>query len=224
MTVSRGTLLALAAGAVFLAIVAWPLARSLWRWALAALGASVVALVLMYLLNPASRMHLSSRASATNLDARFVLVSDALADIANAPWLGTGPSVRPSVHNVLLQQLVDFGVVGGLVMGVLLVAVVVWWFRGPRRHGPAGWLAVACGMGIAVQLGSCLVEASYEGGSSGPSCGSRGASSWLCMRRSARGLSPRSTAARAPDPGHSTRPCRIPSATAAARSETPSFW
>ena len=108
MMVSRGTLLALAAGAVFLAIVAWPLARSLWRWALAALRASVVAVVLMYLLNPASRMHLG-----------------------------------------LLQPLVDFGVVGGLVMGVLLVAVVVWWFRGPRRHGPAG---------------SCLVEASYEGG------------------------------------------------------------
>jgi hypothetical protein len=164
MTVSRGTLLALAAGAVFLAIVAWPLARSLRRWALAALGASVVALVLMYLLNPASRMHLSSRASATNVDARFVLVSDALADIGRAPWRGTGPSVTPSVHNVLLQQLVDFGVVGGLVVDVLLVAVVVWWFRGPRRRGPAGWLAVACGVGIAVQLGSCLVEASYEGG------------------------------------------------------------
>ena len=83
-------MLALAAGAV-LAIVAWPLARSLWRWALAALGASVVALVLMYLLNPASRMHLSSRASATNVDARFVLLSDALTDIGTAPWLGTGP-------------------------------------------------------------------------------------------------------------------------------------
>ena len=164
MTVSRGTLLALAAGAVFLAVVAWPLARSLWRWALAALGASAVALVLMYLLNPASRMHLSSRASATNVDARFVLLSDALADIGRAPWLGTGPSVTPSVHNVLLQQLVDFGVVGGLVVDVLLVAVVVWWFRGDRRRGPAGWLAVACGVGIAVQLGSCLVEASYEGG------------------------------------------------------------
>ena len=118
----------------------------------------------MYLLNPASRMHLSSRASATNVDARFVLVSDALADIGKAPWLGSGPSVTPSVHNVLLQQLVDFGVVGGLVVDVLLVAVVVWWFRGARRRGPAGWLAVACGVGMAVQLGSCLVEASYEGG------------------------------------------------------------
>lgn len=164
MTVSRGTLLALAVGAVFLAIVAWPLARSLWRWTAVAAGVSVVALVLMYLLNPASRMHLSSRASATNVDARFVLLSDALADIGKAPWLGTGPSVTPSVHNVLLQQLVDFGVVGGLVIDVLLVAVVVWWFRGARRRGPAGWLAVACGVGIAVQLGSCLVEASYEGG------------------------------------------------------------
>jgi len=162
--VSRGTLLALGAGAVLLAIVAWPLARSLWRWALASLAASLVALVLMYLLNPASRMHLSSRASATNVDARLVLVSDALADIGRAPWLGTGPSVTPSVHNVLLQQLVDFGVVGGLVVDVLLVAVVVWWFRRPRRRDPAGWLAVACGVGIAVQLGSCLVEASYEGG------------------------------------------------------------
>lgn len=164
MTVSRGTLLALAAGAVFLAIVAWPLARSLWRWAAAVLGVSVVALVLMYLLNPASRMHLSSRASATNVDARFVLLSDALSDIGAAPWLGTGPSVTPSVHNVLLQQMVDFGAVGGLVIDVLLVGVVVWWFLPSRRRGPAGWLAVACGVGIAVQLGSCLVEASYEGG------------------------------------------------------------
>jgi hypothetical protein len=164
MTVSRGTLLALAAGAVLLAVVAWPLARSLWRWAAVALGASAVALVLMYLLNPASRMHLSSRASATNVDARFVLLSDAIDDIAKAPWLGTGPSVTPSVHNVLLQQLVDFGVVGGLIIAVLLVGVVVWWFRPVRRRGPAGWLAVACGVGIAVQLGSCLVEASYEGG------------------------------------------------------------
>ena len=164
MTVSRGTLLALGAGAVLLAIVAWPLARSLWRWALASLSASVVALVLMYLLNPASRMNLSSRASATNVDARFVLLTDALTDITKVPWLGTGPSVTPSVHNVLLQQLVDFGVLGGLVVDVLLVAVVVWWFRGSRRHGPAGWLAVACGVGITVQLASCLVEASYEGG------------------------------------------------------------
>lgn len=62
------------------------------------------------------------------------------------------------------EQLVDFGVLGGLVVDVLLVAVVVWWFREDRRRGPAGWLAVACGVGIAVQLGSCLVEASYEGG------------------------------------------------------------
>jgi len=164
MTVSRGTLLALGAGAVFLAVVAWPLARSLWRWAVVSLGASVVALVLMYLLNPASRMHLSSRASATNVDARFVLLSDALTDIGAAPWVGTGPSVTPSVHNVLLQQLVDFGVVGGLVIDILLVGVVVWWFLPGRRRGAAGWLAVACGVGIAVQLGSCLVEASYEGG------------------------------------------------------------
>lgn len=164
MTVSRGTLLAMAVGVVFLAIVAWPLARSLWRWALAAGAASVVALVLMYLLNPASRMHLSSRASATNVDARFVLLSDAFADVQKAPWTGTGPSVTPSVHNVLLQQLVDFGVVGGLVVVVLLVAVVAWWFQRAQRRGPAGWLAVACGVGIAVQLGSCLVEASYEGG------------------------------------------------------------
>jgi hypothetical protein len=164
LTVRRGTLLALAAGVVLLAVVAWPVARSLWRWALAAGAASAVALVLMYLLNPATRMHLSSRASATNVDARFVLLSDALTDIGRAPWTGAGPSVTPSVHNVLLQQLVDFGVVGGLVVDVLLVTSVVWWFRAPRRHGPAGWLAVACGVGIAVQLGSCLVEASYEGG------------------------------------------------------------
>jgi hypothetical protein len=164
MTLSRGTLLALAAGVVFLAIVDWPLARLLWRWALAAGAVSLVALALMYLLNPASRMHLSSRASATNVDARFVLLSDALTDIGRAPWLGTGPSVTPSVHNVLLQQLVDFGVLGGLVVDALLLAAVVWWFRAARRRGPAGWLAVACGVGIAVQLGSCLVEASYEGG------------------------------------------------------------
>jgi hypothetical protein len=164
LTVSRGTLLALAAGVVVLAVVAWPLARSLWRWAAVALGVSLVALVLMYLLNPASRMHLSSRASATNVDARFVLLSDALDDIRTAPWLGTGPSVTPSVHNVLLQQLVDFGLVGGLVVAALLVGVVVWWFLPSRRRAPSGWLAVACGVGVAVQLGSCLVEASYEGG------------------------------------------------------------
>jgi len=91
-------------------------------------------------------------------------VTDAVTDIGAAPWLGTGPSVTPSVHDVLLQQLVDFGVVGGLVIDVLLIGVVVWWFVPSRRRGPAGWLAVACGVGVAVQLGSCLVEASYEGG------------------------------------------------------------
>ncbi len=163
MTLSRGTLLALAVGVVLLLILARREAASLWRWVLGALAASAVAVVLMFLLNPASREHMASRASATNIDARGDLLAEALAAIRAYPLRGQGPAVTPSFHNIVVQQLVDFGIVLGLLVNVLLVAVVLWWWLG-RRQRETRWLAVACGVAVAVQLGSCLVEASYEGG------------------------------------------------------------
>lgn len=163
MTLSRGTLLALIAGAVLLVVLARREAASLWRWALASLGASVVAVLLMFLFNPASREHMASRTSAANIDARGDLLADALAAIRAYPLRGQGPSVTPSFHNIAIQQLVDFGIVVGVLVNVLLVTVVLWWWLGRRRR-ETRWMAVACGVAVAVQLGSCLVEASYEGG------------------------------------------------------------
>lgn len=163
MTLSRGTLLALTVGAVLLCVMARREGLRVWRWALVSLMASLVALVGMFLFNPASRENMASRASAVNIDARGDLLGDAVAAIQANPAVGQGPSVTPSFHNILVQQPVDFGLLIGVLIDLILVSVVVWWWVGPRRL-ETRWLAVACGVAVAIQLGSCLVEASYEGG------------------------------------------------------------
>lgn len=169
LTLSRGTLVALGFGFVLLGALAWKDLVGLWRWALAAAVTAVVGVVLMILANPASRMHIGDRLNGSNVDARGDLFSTAVSDIQRNPLWGNGPGVLPSGHNIVLQQLVDFGVIVGSVMVALLVASVMWWFwpltgRSAEVRLSPSWLRIACGVGVALQVGSCLVEASYEWG------------------------------------------------------------
>lgn len=82
--------------------------------------------------------------------------------IAKISLLGRGAGYELHVHNAFVQQLVDFGWVGGTISVGLMLAFTMWWFRVGLR-GRRDLAALAMGCGILAQMGSFLLESSYEG-------------------------------------------------------------
>lgn len=75
--------------------------------------------------------------------------------------IGLGAGYDVHVHNTFLQQLVDFGYVGGISMCLAMSGFVGWWFRQFARTGSVVALAIGCA--LLGQMVSFLIESSYEG-------------------------------------------------------------
>ncbi len=75
---------------------------------------------------------------------------------------GKGAGYELHVHNTYLQQLIDFGYVGGAISILAMLTMLGWWFRRGLRGG-RDLAALAVGCGIAAQLMSFVLESSYEG-------------------------------------------------------------
>jgi len=160
LTLSRGVLLALA-----IVLVAFVVSDRAWRrpvlrallWAVPVLAvAAAVAFI-----NPFTRGLIVARLSLANVDARVVLLADFWNDVGTHWLLGVGGGVGPDVHNTFAQQVLSFGVFGGLAVIVALIASGRWWFR--RRSAIRPLLGRIAGLGVVALLVSLLVESSFEG-------------------------------------------------------------
>lgn len=161
LTLSRGVLVAFLVGVLVYAFVAWDQAVPVLRWAPLGIGVSAVTLLMAYWLNRDLRETFANRMSGENVESRLGLGKAGADSIAHRFLLGGGADGVEHVHNTVQQQLVDFGVIGGTIIVVLLAMSVLQWFQG--RRDPGAWMEVAAGAGLAAQLGACLVQASYEG-------------------------------------------------------------
>ncbi len=164
LTLSRGVLLALVVVAICGAAYGLargrrvrPLPRVAWLW----LGANVALAVVIVALVPAVRSFLWDRFSLASIVERGGLVAQGWSVVAEHWLLGAGAGTGNDIHNTFLQQLVYFGVPLGLLVDVLLVATVVWWFRG--QAVPARWLALAAGFGVSTEVLSFVSQSSFEG-------------------------------------------------------------
>lgn len=160
LTVSRGALLSLFAAFILYFFVDGKTARRLFgRAAIILIPVALIgALVLLF--NDTTAQFFSTRFSSDGVTARTGLLEVAQ-QILTQNWLtGTGAGVSIDVHNTFIQQMIYFGVIGGLIVSVLLFAVAFRWFS---RSLPQRWLAAAIGVGMLAQLGSFFVESSYEG-------------------------------------------------------------
>ncbi len=117
-----------------------------------------------------------------NLQSRQAIWADALDTFGDAPWLGHGLDYAAgpnfwgglSAHNEYLGQLVDGGLIGGLVFAVLLASFVGIGWRVSRRPGTDG----AFGLGMLTFMGvlavSMFVGTTWR--TAGPAV-----ISWLCF-------------------------------------------
>lgn len=160
LTFSRGVLLALAVALVAFVVTdrAWrrPVLRAL-LWA----GPVIAVVATIAFVNPLTRELILSRLSMANVDARVVLLADFWDDVAANWLLGAGGGVGTDVHNTFAQQILSFGVAGGLAVIVALVVTGLWWFR--RNVVIRPLLGRIAGLGIVALLLSLVVESSFEG-------------------------------------------------------------
>lgn len=169
-TLSRGTVLALLAVAA-LAGLGYMVRRRragdrMPGKILVSAGLSLAAVVLLYLVNPATREFFSSRFSSDNVFLREELFADAADKIADRPILGYGAGTPPDgnvslahVHNTFLQQAVSFGLLLGLVVVLALLGTAVFFFSRWRTSD----VARVVGFTLLAQMLSFTVESSYEG-------------------------------------------------------------
>ena len=178
MTQSRGVLLALLLVAVLFGLFAASRRgtgrrRGLGRRILVAVSVGVLAIGVLYTINPATQEYFDGRLTLANIEDRSELASEALEDIEKRPALGYGAGVSPSseesvtvagewsktdVHNTYLQQILYFGIPLGVVVALSLWAAVLL-LLGRRENPFAGVVAYA----LTVQLLLFLFESSFEG-------------------------------------------------------------
>lgn len=159
LTLSRGTLLALGVAVVAYLLIDHGNARRLFN---RGIGVLLIIGGIGYLLinqNDIASEFFSGRLSNVNVDSRSALASRAQQVIEGNWFVGVGAGVGEDTHNTFIQQLVYFGLIGGLLVSVLLVSVTVSWFVAKQEK----WLATAIGIGVLAQMGSFVVESSYEG-------------------------------------------------------------
>ena len=89
--------------------------------------------------------------------------ADALQHVPSAPWFGHGPDaygfLRPPLegaqpHNLVLQLLLDVGVIGAVAAGSLIIIIMArnWSSRHSAAGYPVSWLALAAGSLASAQL------------------------------------------------------------------------
>ena len=158
LTFSRGVLLGLLIGFLGLALTTRGIGVRVF--ALAFLGMVVSALLSYVFYTSSSDVQLTilNRLSFQGVQDRFDLLS-VVGDISNGNWwIGSGGNASISVHNVFLQQFVDYG----LFLSVPLSLVFLWTLRSffGRRASEAGR---AVGWGMVALFASFLSESSFEG-------------------------------------------------------------
>jgi len=175
LTLSRGTLLAFVIGGFLyapLAVSRSKLERRKSKGRIAttvAVGVilGVVAVGVLYEVNPSTHEFFSGRLSAANVSARSEIISVSISKIAERPLLGFGAGVVPNrdprlgggAHNTYLQQLLYFGIVPGFIVCFALLGVASFFLA--RR--PWSGLAGAIGYTLIVELVIFLFESSFEG-------------------------------------------------------------
>ncbi|NYH90874.1 O-antigen ligase family protein [Actinopolymorpha rutila] len=129
-----------------------------------ALAAAPVAL---YLLNPATHEFFAGRLSAANILLRAELYRAAFEKIVARPLLGYGAGVAPrgdtslvvDVHNTYVQQVLYYGVLLGLLVGLAVLSLPFFFLRRRGLHPLAG----AVGFGVLAEVISFTFESSFEG-------------------------------------------------------------
>jgi O-antigen ligase/polysaccharide polymerase Wzy-like membrane protein len=125
------------------------------------------AVLLLYLLNPATNEFFTSRLGVANLTERLDFIGSAFNKILQSPVVGYGAGVVPDgdpglalgVHNTYLQQVVYYGIPLGVMVGMSLVMICLFFFSRQRQRMAARVL----GLAVLTQLLSFVVEASFEG-------------------------------------------------------------
>ena len=169
-TQSRGVMLASVVALGIFAIVRPPRrtpGRPVFGKVFAATAVLAVAAVAFYELNPLTRELGASRLSPENVSLRAALYREAFGRLVSRPWIGFGPGVVPDgdtaltvdVHNTYVQQLLSFGVPIGVIVGLALVALPVWFFVRARAVPAAGVVALA----LTIEVLTFAFESSFEG-------------------------------------------------------------
>lgn len=176
MTQSRGVLLALVLVGVLYALFAISgrdaERRGLGAKILLAASLGLIALAVLYTVNPATQEAFEGRLTLANIEDRSALAAEALDQIEERPLLGYGAGVSATpepvvvdgastdldVHNTYLQQILYFGIPLGAIVGLSLWAMAA--FVLSRRPNP---FAVVVAYALTVQLVLFLFESSFEG-------------------------------------------------------------
>jgi O-antigen ligase len=170
-TLSRGTLVAFALAAVIYVAVTprrrGESGRGVAGKVAVAVALGVLAVGLLYTLNPATHELFRDRLTLANVRGRSELLSIGLEKLGERPVLGFGAGVAPDgdpmlgegVHNTYLQQVLSYGLLLGVLVGLALLATAGF-FLARRRVTP---LAGVLGYTVLVQLVIFVFEASFEG-------------------------------------------------------------
>lgn len=137
--------------------------RRVWqvlKWSPLGALAALTGVGLLYALSRTAQRYIGTRTSSTNVTSRGSLIEAGVSAGQDSILLGQGAGNATHVHNTYVQQVIDLGLVGGLVINVLLVGMVIWWFR---RRGDGLWLRTAIGCGVLAQALSFAVESSFDG-------------------------------------------------------------
>ena len=160
LTFGRGAMVALVLALGLFMVVDRSLRRQILkalRWAIPVLVIAVV----IGALNPLTRQLIAVRLSLANIEARLTLLAGFWSDLGRHWLLGSGAGTGVDVHNTYAQQLLSFGIPGGLAVIVALGWTGVWWFRGSAETRPV--VSRVFGIGVVALLLSFAVESSFEG-------------------------------------------------------------
>jgi O-antigen ligase len=170
LTQSRSVLLAFLVAAVVFAPFAVGrrgVRTRLLRTVIAVVFLGAVSVAMLYSLNPATNEFFSDRFSRANVDERAELLAAGNAKIAERPLLGYGAGVTPDdepllaggVHNTFVQQIMNFGLPLGLLVGAAIVGLAASLLARRRHNALAGAVAYV----VMVQVVIFLFQASFEG-------------------------------------------------------------
>lgn len=157
VSVSRGGLIAVAAGAMILLIAGWPRFRRGdlpgYRSGLVLMSVTAVLVLASGILQGRS----GSREAATSSEARTEVQSIAVAVARETGWIGIGPGASDQaiqlrndhgigVENSLLQVFVSLGVPGSMALGILVLALLARSFQTGNLSGLAALTALLVAM------------------------------------------------------------------------------
>lgn len=159
LTFSRGVLIGLAVGFVGLALTTPAVGAQAAKRGIVVLALALAAGFLFFQLNSTTNQFLSFSERLTaqgSVQDRLDSLEVARQTFASEWWHGSGGNAGQIVHNVFLQQFVDFGLFLGAAVALLFVTTARSFFRGTECGRVIGWAFVSL-------LVSCIVESSFEG-------------------------------------------------------------